>query len=167
MEVFSCLGSLVKSCSGKGGMLQTYVTGLCGEHSQCFGHTGFAFAHGCVLSPSTLLRLPDLYMERSLCCGRFQFSGTPQKRRLGCTCVLCLPRPSSSGSQELDWRTLPGCGVPSPLHGPSLSFRARRLGSPCVCFGELVSSRNPPSRCQPSRISGSLWLEVGSLFAVC
>lgn len=54
----SCLGSLVQSCCGEGGALQTNVTGVCGEHSQCSGHTGFAPAHGCVLSPSTLLRLP-------------------------------------------------------------------------------------------------------------
>ena len=46
---------------------------------------------------------------------------------------LCLPHPSSSGSQELDWSTLPGCGAPSPLSGPSLSFLARlSLGAPCV-----------------------------------
>ena len=35
-----------------------------------------------------------------------------------------------------------------------------------VCSGEVVSSCDPPSGCQPSRISGSLWLETGSLFAV-
>ena len=32
--------------------------------------------------------------------------------------------------------------------------------------GELVSSCDPPGGCQPSGISGSLWLETGSLFAV-
>ena len=57
-------------------------------------------------------------------------------------------------------------GAPYPLRGPSLSFRARWLGAPCVCSGELVSSCDPSGRCQPSRISGSLWLETGSLFAV-
>ena len=57
MEVVSCLGSLVQSCCGEGEALQTDIAGVCGEHSQCSGHTGFAPAHGCVLSPSTLLRL--------------------------------------------------------------------------------------------------------------
>ena len=38
----------------------------------------------------------------------FQFSGTPQKHGLAWACVLCLPCPSSSGSQELDERALPG-----------------------------------------------------------
>ena len=44
-EVVSCLGSLVQSCRGEGGALQTNVTGVCGEHSQCSGHTGFALIH--------------------------------------------------------------------------------------------------------------------------
>ena len=48
--------SSVQSCCGEGGVLQTDIA-VCGEHAQCSGHTGFAPAHGCVLSPSTLLRL--------------------------------------------------------------------------------------------------------------
>ena len=39
------LGSLVQSCCGEGGTLQTNITGVCGECSQCLGHTGFAPAH--------------------------------------------------------------------------------------------------------------------------
>ena len=38
----SLLGSLVQSCCGEGGVLQTNVTGMCGAHPQCSGHTGFA-----------------------------------------------------------------------------------------------------------------------------
>ena len=57
MEVVSSSASLVELCCGEGGALQTNVTGLCGEHSQCSGHTGFDPAHECVLSLSTLLRL--------------------------------------------------------------------------------------------------------------
>ena len=36
------LGSLVQSCCGEGGTLQTNNTGVC---SQCLSHTGFAPAH--------------------------------------------------------------------------------------------------------------------------
>ena len=98
-----------------------------------------------------------LSRERALCGLCFRFSGSPQKRRLGWACVLCLPHPSSSGSQELDRRTLPGCGVPSPLHGPSLSFLARRSDACGLClFLRAASSRDPPGGCRPSRISGSL-----------
>ena len=49
---------------------------------------------------------------------------------------------------------------------PRLSFRARQSGAPCVFSGKLISGCNPPSTCQPSRISGSVCLESGSLFAV-
>ena len=166
MKVVSCLGSLVQSCCGEGGALQTNVTGLCGEHSQCSGHTGFAprSQNMCFPRPHCSgSRL--LYRERALSCMWFPFSGTPQKRRLGWACILCLPHPSSSGSQELDERTLPGCGAPYPLRGPNLSFRVT-VGCACVCSMELVFSCDPPGGCQPSRISGSLWLETGSLFAV-
>ena len=93
-------------------------------------------------------------------CVRFQFLGSPQKRGLGWAQVLCLPRPSGSGSQELDEHTLPRCSAPYPLRSPSLSFRVLRSGGHCVCSQELVSSCDPPSVCQPPRISGSLWLET-------
>ena len=46
----SLLGSLVQSCCGEGGVLQTNVTGMCGAHPQCSGHTGFAPAC-CVCFP--------------------------------------------------------------------------------------------------------------------
>ena len=105
--------------------------------------------------PSLLLRLPAALYGAcpALRRARFQPSGVPQKRRLSGACVLCLPRPSSSGSQELDGRTLPGCGAPSPLRVPS--------PSPYPVF-----SLDPPGGCRPSRISGGLWLETGGLFAV-
>ena len=109
-----------------------------------------------------------LYMERAQSCVQFQFSGPPQKHGLDWACVLCLPRPSSSGSQELDGRPLHGAVRLLPSVGPaSVSPRASRVRAPCVCSWKLASSRDPPGRCRPSRISGSLWLETGSLFAVC
>ena len=40
-----------------------------------------------------------------------------------------FPGRSSSGSQETEGRTLPGCDAPSPLRGPSLSFRPRWSGA--------------------------------------
>ena len=84
----------------------------------------------CVFPPSTLLRLQvtlqgtghethALPRPKPL---RFRFSGIPQRCRLGWASVWCLPCPSSSGSQELDECALPGCSVPYPLRGPSLSF---------------------------------------------
>ena len=53
--------------------------GLCGEHSQCSGHTGFApCSAACVLSPSTLLRLQAALRGRVLSCVPF-----PGLRRSG------------------------------------------------------------------------------------
>ena len=51
-------------------------------------------AQGCVCYPP--LRCSGsrlLYMERALRCARFQPSGVPQKRGVGCASLLCLPRP--------------------------------------------------------------------------
>ena len=49
------LGSFVQVCCGEGGTLQTNITGVYGECSQCLGHTGFAPLMACMLSQSTLL----------------------------------------------------------------------------------------------------------------
>ena len=84
-------------------------TGVCFPHLRCSGY-----------------RL--LCREPALSCVWFLFLGTPQKCRLSWACVLCLPGLSSSGSQELDKRTRPGCSAPYPLHGPaSVSAHASRV----------------------------------------
>ena len=169
----SCLGSLVQSCCGEGGPLQTNVPGLCGEHSQCSGHTGFAPIHRCVPPPSTLLRLqaavqgagPELHALPRPKLLRFRFSGTPQRRRLGWACVLCLQGPSSSGSQELDGRTLPGCRAPSPLCGPSLGFRACLVQyALCLFWGADLWLR--PFQQMSTIQNLRKFLVTGSLFAV-
>ena len=114
-----------------------------------------------------------LYRERALSCVHFP---GPSRSGSGSRVLhkdadfgpafCAFPGLSSSGSQELDEHTLARCRAPSPLHGPSFSFCVLRSGEPCVSSGELISGCDPPSGCQPSRISGSLWLETGSLFAV-
>ena len=126
----SCSGSLVQSCCGEGGALQTNVTGLCGEHTQCSGHIGFAPLAGVCAFPVYTAQAPSCSIgrERALRCMRFQFSGIPQKRGLGWACVLCLPCPSGSGSQELDGRTLPGAVRLLPSVVPaSVSAHAGRV----------------------------------------
>ena len=78
--------------------MQTNITGMCGECSQCLGHTGFVPAHGVCAFPvsgsSFLCRglsklgpgLRALPRSKPL---RFRFSGTPQRHRLGWAYVLC------------------------------------------------------------------------------
>ena len=158
----SCFSSLVQSCCGEGGALQTNTTGLCGEHSQCSGHTGFAPTCVVCAFPVSTAQAPGCSTGSGPC---FACSSSFQVLHKSTDSVGpafgVFPSPSSSGSQELDERTLPGCSVPYPLPSPSLGFHVHWSGEPCVCSGELVSSRS-----QPSRISGSLWLETGSLFSV-
>ena len=95
------LGSLVQSCSGEGGTLQTNITGVCGECLQCFSCTGFAPAH----SVCTFM----VYTSQALGCsagnclmwalGCMHFPGlshsgsgswVQHKGTVGWACVLCL-----------------------------------------------------------------------------
>ena len=128
MPSLRCLSSVLTQAGGGGLLFRLLVPSRCGE--------GLALLCPLRCSGSRLF-----YMERALRCARFQPSGAPQKRGTkSCACSSCLPRPSGSGSQGLDGRTLPGCGAPSVLRVPSPSPRPRR--------------------------SGGLWLETGGLFAV-
>ena len=78
----------------------------------------------------------------------FQFSGPPQKRGFGCTCILCLPRPERFWQPEA-WRPLPGCGTPFPsaASGPgsqrfsALSPDATHLFPPQPQCAPLVRSQ--------------------------
>ena len=91
------LGSLVQSCCGKGGTLQTNNTGVC---SQCLSHTGFTPAQ-CVCFPclhclgSRLLCRepseagPGLHAPPRSKPLKFRQSGSPQRLRLSWACVLC------------------------------------------------------------------------------
>ena len=116
--------------------------------------------------PSTLLRLQAaVYVAgpalRAL--PLFRYS-TKAPTQLGLRFV-----PSQAGAAQaarsLKSTVSLGAACLLPSSAPAL-VSARRLGAPCVCSMELVFSRDPPGRCQPSRISGSLWLEPGSLFEV-
>ena len=128
----SCSGSLVQSCCGEGAALQTDIA-VCGEHSQCSGHTGFAPLTGVYFPRLHCSGSRLLYMVRALRGMRFQFSGPPQKRGLGWACVLCLPRQSSSGSRELDGRTLPGAVRLLPSAAPA-SVSTSQAGACALCL---------------------------------
>ena len=122
-------------CCGEGGALQTNVTGMCGEHWQCSGHTGFA--------PACRVCFPHLHCsgsrllsrERALSCMHFpglrrSDSGfwVLHQDRLSWACVLCFPHPSSSGSQELDGCALPGAVRLIPLQPQPQFPSAGRVG---------------------------------------
>ena len=108
------LGSPVQSCCGEGGTLQTNITGMCGECSQCLGRTGFAPAHGVCAFPVYTAQIlgcsarelseagPGLHALPRSKPLRFRFSGTLQRHRLGLgLCFVPFPGPSSLGDQVL------------------------------------------------------------------
>ena len=91
--------SLVQLCCGEGGTLQTNITGMCGECSQCLSHTGFAPPHGLCAFLVYIAQAPGCSagklskvvpglraLPRTML---FRFPGTPQRHRLGWACVLC------------------------------------------------------------------------------
>ena len=162
LQSVQCLVSALTQAGGGGLLFRLLVPWRCGE--------GLA-----LLSASTLLRLrAALYGACPV------LRVVPQSADLAAPAFCVFPGPSSSGSQELDGRTLPGFSALSALRGPSLSFCPRQSGacafspprpqpqSPPTPVGCMrpVPSRDPPGGCRPSRISGSLWLETGGLFAV-
>ena len=109
------LGSLVQSCCGEGGALQTNLTGVCGERSRCLGHTGFAPTHSMCAFPVYTAQAPGCSAGELSNVGpglhalprskplRFRFSGTPQRRRLGWARVLC-PSQVRAAQRPGAWR---------------------------------------------------------------
>ena len=94
------LGSLVQVCCVEGGTLQTNITGMWGECSQCLDHTGFpthsvcaflvytAQAPGCSTGELSKAAPGFCVLPRSKLL-RCVFLSTPQRHRHGWTRVLC------------------------------------------------------------------------------
>ena len=109
-----------------------------------------------------------LYIERALRCVRFQFSGTPEKRGLSWACLFrAFPGRAAQAARSLTGALSPGAARLLPSTVPaSVSSLAGQMRVARVYSWELASSCDPPGGCRPSRISGSLWLATGGLFAV-
>ena len=143
----SYLGLLVQQRCREGGALQTNVSGMCGEHLQCSGHTGFAPTHGCVLFLSTLLRLPAALYGAGPALHVvpvFRYS-TKAWTRLSLRFVPSLAR-AAQAARSLTGAISPGVVrlIPSVVPA-SVSTCASWVREPCVCSWELASSRDPPS----------------------
>ena len=103
-KVITYLGSLVQLCCGMGGTLQTNITGMHGECSQCLGHIGCP-THGHTF-PVYSAQAPGCSAGELSSAGpglnalpRSQTLRSPQKHRPGWACVLC-----SSQVQAGAWR---------------------------------------------------------------
>ena len=173
-KVVTYLGSLVQLCCGEGGTLQTDITGVWGEFSQCLGHTGFAPAHIVCAFPVYTAQAPGWSAGELSKVGpglhapprskplMFRFSGTPQRHRLCWAWVLWPSQvPAAQATRCLASALSPGgwyvLSPPHPSHGVSwVHSRCIISGVPCVSSGALVSGCGPPGRYQPSRIPGRL-----------
>ena len=87
-------------CCREGGTLQINIPGVCGECSQCMGHTGFAPIHSMCSFPVYTAQAPGCSIGELSKAGpglralrrsvllRFRFLGTPQGHRFGWACIL-------------------------------------------------------------------------------
>ena len=153
--------------------METNVTGMCGECSQCLGHTGFAPAHSMCAFPVYTAQAPDCSQGNCLwwALGCMHFPGlsrsgsgsrvlhkdTDSVRPAFCA----LPRSEQLRDQVLGERTLPRWVVrliTFPI--PATRFPGCTVGAlsqVChVSFGALISVCETPGGCQPSRIPGRL-----------
>ena len=156
--------SSVQSYCWEGRALQTDIS-VCGEHSPCSRHTGFAPLTGVCSFPIYTAKAPGCSIWSGPCvaCGS-SFRVLHKSADSVAPAFSAFPGLSGSGSQGLDGHTLPGCPAAFPSAAPAC---AGQVPAACVCSPELASSYDPPgSGCQPSRISGSLYIETGGLSAV-
>ena len=143
---------------------------------QCPGRTGFAPAQSVCAFPVYTAQAPGCSagelskvgpglraLPRSMLLRfRFRFSGTPQRRRLSQTCILCPSEVrAAQATRYLTSTVSRRCGVSYQLSNPSCSdsWVAAGMptsGGPCLSVGELISGCDPPSGCQPPRIPRSI-----------
>ena len=134
----------------EGGALQATIPGVCGECSQCLGHTGFAPTHGVCAFPIYTAQAPGCSAGELSKAGpelralprpkplRFKFSGTPQRhRRLGMHSVP-FPGPSSLGDQVHSPRWAVRLTT-SPFPAPQVPGCARRASSQVRHVSPLMS----------------------------
>ena len=148
------LGSLVQLCCGEGGTLQTNITGVCGECSQCMDHTGFAPAHsacaflvytaqapGCSAGELSKVGPGFCAFPRSKPL-MFRFLCILQRHQLSWACILCPSQVRAAQVTRCLASTLPQVGGASwYLPGPCRSFpgcAARALSQVC-CVSPLGS----------------------------
>ena len=139
-DVLFRFASSVQSCCGEGGVLHTDVA-VCGEHSPCSGHTGFAPYRGVCAFPSTLLRLPA-----ALCGAGPALSAVPVFRYSTTARIRLRLRVVSSPPQ---WFRQPKACARSPGRGVPFPSAASGLGS--QRFGRSLSGCGAPF---PSAASG-------------
>ena len=172
--------SSVQPRCGEGGELQTDIA-VCGDHSPCSGHTGFAQYRGVCAFLVYTPQAPSRSIWSGPCadCGS-SFRVLHKSADLVAPACCVFPGLSGSGSQRLG-RSLPGCGTPFPsvasgpgsqrlgrsLPGCSMPFPSaasgpgsQRLGRPLPGCGAPFLSPAPVHAA--GRVSGSLQTGPGA-----
>ena len=106
------LASSVQSCYRVGGALQTDIA-VCGEHSPCSSHTGFAPHRGVCAFPVYTAQAPGCSIWSRPCVECGSSFRVLHKSAEVAPAFCVFPGLSGSGSQRLG-RPLPGCGAPFP-----------------------------------------------------
>ena len=174
------LGSLVQSCCGEGGTLQTNTAGK-QISLACMGRARSVSAT-MGLPPLTGVRAFLVYTAQAPGCSTvelskegpglralprskllvFRFSGTPPRHRLGWACGLCPSQVRAAQATRCLVSALSQvCGASHhlPSFSQSVSWvhsESTISGVPCVSSAELISGCDPPGGCQQSRIPGRL-----------
>ena len=127
--MISYLGSLVQSCCGEGGPLQTDIA-VCGEHSPGSGHTGSALYRGVCAFPVYTAQVPGCSIWSGPCveCGS-SFPVLHKSADSVAPAFCAFPCLSCSGSQRLA-RSLPRCGASFPSAASGRAARGLRALSP-------------------------------------
>ena len=131
--MISYLGSLVQSCYGEGGALQTDIA-VCGEHSPCSGHTGFAPYRGVCAFPVYTAQAPSCSIWSVPCTACGSSLRAPHKARTRLhLCFVPSLVPAAQAARSLRGALSPGAGRPLPSAAPaSVSVRVGCMRAHCV-----------------------------------
>ena len=123
----------VQSCCGEGGALQADVA-VCGEHSPCSGHTGFAPYRGVCAFPVYTAQAPGCSIWSGPCavCGS-SFRVLHKSVDSVAPAFCAFPGLSGSGSQGLTGALSPGAGRPFPSAAPA-QFLCSQVGCQRLVF---------------------------------
>ena len=114
--------SSVQSCCGESGALQADVA-LCGEHSPCSGHTGFAPYRVVCAFPSTLLRRPAALYGAGPALSAVPVFGYSTTERIRLS-LRFVPSPASAVQAARGLGHSPGVRRSFSLCGPSARRRS-------------------------------------------
>ena len=135
----SCLGSLVQSCCGEGGALQADIA-VCGEHSPCSGHTGFAPYRGVCAFPVYTAQAPGCSIWSGPCveCGS-SFRVLHRSADSVAPAFCAFPARAAQAARSLTGALSPGAVRLLPSVAPAC-FHPRWSGVCALCLAATLQA---------------------------